>query len=416
MDEARERTKALRDERLPLLPALLGDDAGDLLREAASLAGGSVEAWRVSNVTWQPGSSLTVRYEAQVRWPASIASESFVSVTGPAIPAGALEFERDGARAGLWRLPFDTALPGLAAAMDPTTARQLLDSVGAPTGEVTSTLRAYRPGRRAVVHLRGETVDAYVKVVRPHRVATLQEAHRTASELLPVPRTFGWSAEHGVVLLQALKGITLRDALQAEAILPAAASIANLLDRLPVPANPTLAPDPAESARGHAHLLRRLVPDQAWKLDALLARLTPLPADAPLVPVHGDLYEAQLMTDGTGALTGMLDIDTIGLGHRANDWANFVGHLATWEAFAPHPGHVREYAKHLLAYADRECSPEFLRQRIAAVIVGLATGPFRVQQRDWPAETRRRIALAGEWMASSERVAKQRRRAALAAR
>jgi len=38
-----------------------------------------------------------------------------------------------------------------------------------------------------------------------------------------------------------------------------------------------------------------------------------------------------------------------------------------------------------------------LRPRVAAVLVGLATGPFRVQQADWPVGTAARLALAEEW-------------------
>ena len=416
MDEARERTLALRDERLPLLPAILGDDASGLLEAAAGAAGGEVIEWRRSQVTWQPGASLTVRFDATVRWPHGESPEAFVAVTGRQVPSGALLLEREGATAGVWRLPNDAALPGLATVMDATRARALLDSVDAPAGVVTPTLRAYRPGRRAVVHLRGESVEAYVKVVRPHRAAALQEAHERAAEALPVPRSFGWSAEHGVVLLQALPGITFRDALQAASPLPEPGAVAALLDRIPGMPGAPLAADPVESARAHAPLLRRLLPDQGWQLDRLLGGMAPLPAGAPLVPVHGDLYEAQLMTDGHGALTGMLDIDTIGMGYRINDWANFIGHLATWEAFAPHPNLVRDYAKRLLAHADRESDPVAVRERIAAVAVGLATGPFRVQQTDWPAETRRRLALAGEWLASSQRVSKQRRRTLVASR
>ena len=34
---------------------------------------------------------------------------------------------------------------------------------------------------------------------------------------------------------------------------------------------------------------------------------------------------------------------------------------------------------------------------MAAVLVGLATGPFRVQQTQWPEGTADRLALAEEW-------------------
>jgi hypothetical protein len=40
---------------------------------------------------------------------------------------------------------------------------------------------------------------------------------------------------------------------------------------------------------------------------------------------------------------------------------------------------------------------EQLRPRVAAVLVGLATGPFRVQQDRWPEGTVARLGLAEEW-------------------
>jgi hypothetical protein len=36
---------------------------------------------------------------------------------------------------------------------------------------------------------------------------------------------------------------------------------------------------------------------------------------------------------------------------------------------------------------------------VAAVLLGLATGPFRVQQPDWPARTAARLTLAERWAA-----------------
>jgi len=45
--------------------------------------------------------------------------------------------------------------------------------------------------------------------------------------------------------------------------------------------------------------------------------------------------------------------------------------------------------------------PVSLRLRTAAVVLGLATGPFRVQEANWPAVTERRIALSEEWVLSA---------------
>jgi hypothetical protein len=42
---------------------------------------------------------------------------------------------------------------------------------------------------------------------------------------------------------------------------------------------------------------------------------------------------------------------------------------------------------------------------VAALLVGLATGPFRVQQAGWPTLTAARVALAEEWAGMGSRSA-----------
>jgi hypothetical protein len=43
-----------------------------------------------------------------------------------------------------------------------------------------------------------------------------------------------------------------------------------------------------------------------------------------------------------------------------------------------------------------------LRHRVAAVVLSLATGPHRVQERAWPATTRRLVDLAENRLASAQ--------------
>jgi aminoglycoside phosphotransferase (APT) family kinase protein len=120
------------------------------------------------------------------------------------------------------------------------------------------------------------------------------------------------------------------------------------------------------------------------------------PGAHPPVPVHGDFYESQLLIDD-GAVVGLLDVDTVGRGHRIDDWATLLGHLVLLERILPDPATVARYRGELQAHALDRWPAAQLRPRIAAVLVGLATGPFRVQQADWPARTEERLALAEEW-------------------
>jgi hypothetical protein len=54
---------------------------------------------------------------------------------------------------------------------------------------------------------------------------------------------------------------------------------------------------------------------------------------------------------------------------------------------------------------DRAVDPALLRYGVAAVALGLATGPFRVLEPGWRATTARRVRLAEHWLASAQRVA-----------
>ena len=53
----------------------------------------------------------------------------------------------------------------------------------------------------------------------------------------------------------------------------------------------------------------------------------------------------------------------------------------------------------VLAHAEQRFDREQLRPRIAAAVLGLATGPFRVQVPGWAEVTRDRIELAARWLA-----------------
>ena len=125
------------------------------------------------------------------------------------------------------------------------------------------------------------------------------------------------------------------------------------------------------------------------------------PGEHPAVPVHGDFYESQLLVDD-GAVVGLLDVDTVGRGHRIDDWSTLLGHLALLETILPAPATAVRYRAELEEAALRRWPAAQLRPRVAAVLLGLATGPFRVLQADWAAGTEARIALAERWAAPAQ--------------
>jgi hypothetical protein len=407
MNESRARLLSLKDQRIPALTSILGPGAVDMLSAAFEAGGGRVHSARLSQVSWTPGRSLNVVFAARVSSGLGLKprEERLVLAAGTSLPDGAVQLEdATGSRVAIWRLERDPALPGLATAFDPGAARGLLDGLDVPDGAVTPQLRAYRPGRRAVVELATRKSRVFVKAVPPAQIERLQAVHEQMSRHLPVPRSHGWSAEHGLVVLQALPGVSLRKCLlDGRLALPDPSQIVQMLDCIPAPDDRQAAPAQAEGAPGAAVLLRAIVPECTPFIDRLTQALDTDRPSEPLVPVHGDLHEAQMTVQG-GTLAGLLDIDTAGLGERIDDWATLLGHLAVLRDALPAASarRIEPYARRLMSFADHDAAePARLRLRIAAVILGMATGPFRVQSPAWVVDTRRRIELAGAWLESS---------------
>jgi Phosphotransferase enzyme family len=394
-----------RDRWPAELRLLLGEDAGGILAVAASTAGAELRSWKVRQVTHEPGRSTVVQYRAEFEWPdGSATAETVVGATGARIPDGAAVLDDGETKVAVWRWPADPSLPGLSRALDRDQVAGLLDEVGVDGGVVQLRVRAYRPGRRAVVEATGRRGRLFLKVVRPTTVEALHHTHRSLAAALPVPDSVGWTGD-GIVVLPGLPGSTLRELLRSgRSQLPPPESIDALLDRLPteLAAGPRRR-DLLTSAEHHASVIASVLPSLQGRLDDLLADLSGRGfVEHDLVPVHGDLYEAQLLVD-RGRLTGLLDLDTAGAGHRVEDIANLCAHLSVLALTSDRPKVIRRYGAALLGYAESRFDRADLRARIAAALIGLATGPFRVLDVRWPKATAHRVELAGEWLAGADR-------------
>jgi hypothetical protein len=154
-----------------------------------------------------------------------------------------------------------------------------------------------------------------------------------------------------------------------------------------------------------SRFLRELMPEHSHRLDALSRHIGEDPLDER-APVHGDFYEAQVMVKDA-RVVGILDLDTYGWGHPADDVATMIGHLSVWQSLSRQTERVRSFGQKLLRHADQRVDPADLRRRVAAVVLSLAPGPFRVLLPDWPEETERRISLAERWIESANRVDKE---------
>jgi aminoglycoside phosphotransferase len=389
------------DDAVPALPELLSDGGRGLLSSLAAERGLQLSASRIAQIRYDPGSSAIIQFRARMSDNAGTQTdEIWVATSGLPVPQGALVFGIGDTTVALWRYPDDPHLPGLAPAADPARIAPLLEQLGARPGNDPSVrLRAYRPGRRAVLEVNVPPHRLFVKVVRPAKVAALQSRHELMAEHVPVPHTLGWSDDNGIVVLQAMPGQTLRHQLEEEhRASPSGDALQRLLDALPTTPDGRVVAGPIDRLPAHVRLLSAVLPTVRDRLTEIAARIGVAKAESR-VPVHGDFHASQILVDNE-AVVGLVDVDTSGSGERSNDMAILLGQLATIAAASRRERSINRYGRELLGVFEQRTSPAALRRRVAAAIVGFATGPFRVQHSDWPAETIKRLALAERWLAS----------------
>lgn len=183
-------------------------------------------------------------------------------------------------------------------------------------------------------------------------------------------------------------------------MLPEPAELLALLDTLPHELATRRRTTWGELAPHYAGVLAGTVPEVAGRARAVAARVD-VPPEGPEVVVHGDFYESQVMVDG-GRVTGLLDIDTVGLGDRLDDLGCLLGHLSVltqlWPARAAVVG---DLGRRLHRLCVSEHDADALGLRAAAVVLSLATGPHRVQEPGWAESTVRRVELAERWLAGA---------------
>ena len=388
------------DPDVPALLTLLSEDASAVFAAAQKALGFAVQELKPVQVRYIPGRSIVAQYRARIiDRDGSEASPMLVAASGIKLPEDTLQLQDDdGSAIALWRFPDDPHLPGLAAATSKARASQLLERLGAASEDVRLRVRAYRATRRAVVEAAGSTGTIYMKVLRPQRVAALQQRHTLLSPHVPIPHSLGWSQRLGIVAMQAMPGVTLRRSLETGQVSqPAPDALATLLDAMPqLDSRAKRVAAPQERFEDHLRLIGTVLPEASHLLDRLGAHVPAAESAEPLTTVHGDFHSSQVLVK-EGSIVGLVDVDTVGLGQRSSDYANLLGQLATVALLSANPAPIEEYTARLLEYFDSRVDPAVLRSRTAFIIVGLATGPFRVQAIDWRQDTERRLRLALDW-------------------
>lgn len=390
-------------------PYLTGPAAEEVLAAALGAADLTLDGWRLDSVHHRVGRSLSAMYAARVSTADGVGHDLALvaHVDRKAVPPGPVEVTVADTPVWVWRFPSDPFLPGLPSATSPTRVRELLDGLGVVAGDVGLEVRAYRPSRRAVievsVHAPGTAGRVlYLKVLAGDRAARLATVHRELGAAgVPVPGVVGVSPDQGLLAIRALAGTTLRSALASGAPLPPPSALVEVSERLAAApltagADPTRFADPTR----HVTVLADLCPDRAGVLErtAEVARTV----GGPRVPVHGDLHDAQLLLEGE-AVVGVLDVDGAGEGWLAQDAGSLVAHLeAVGEVWPAVDGRVRRYAEEVADAYRRLLDPADLARGAAGAWLGLATGPYRVQDAGWERFTRARIDRAAAWADRAE--------------
>jgi hypothetical protein len=390
------------DPLLPAAPYLTGVHARDVVAPAVETGGGVLESIEPRQVLYRPGRELVVSYSAIVSWRSgpSVSETLLAAATPTGEPPGTMPIEAGGLRVGVWRYPFDPYLVGLA---DAVTTGPVGELLGVAAADLTLTVRSFRPCRRAVVHARWPGGEVYIKVVPPAEVRRLIDAHAALlAGGLPVPEIIDTDEGRGVVVMRALTGTPLRSRLlEGQGAVPDGQAIFDVVQGFAA-----ISSDEAWAAGGeqvslikaaprHAAMLAKVLPQTGDRLDALLARLDEpgLPTEARLV--HGDLHDGQLQVDDRGQIVGVLDIDRIGLGEPLDDLARFVGHaIALGELTPDARPHVDQFASRLRHHLGGLVDRRELDRRVAAALIGLATGPFRSQMPSWPERVGDVLSLA----------------------
>lgn len=339
---------------------------------------------------------MVVRYSTQVSWdgkPAqreTLAASSTIHGSHPntiGVTASTTDGPLD---VGVWRWPFDPVLLGLPHVISPESVATVLQSIHGDLDPHTVHLdvAAYRPTDRAVlrVDVDGRGTIAYLKVVKPDVAPAIVERHRRLLDAgVPVPRIDAVDETLGLLVLAPLVGPTLRELIKADASgWPESSEFDRIADGfasapLDGPANVSRLTDGAL----HARMLAAVMPATASRLEELADRFERSPAPPAGTVIHGDLHEGQIIIE-QGSIVGVLDIDDAGPGLAVDDRANMLARLAYRATTdSVRSTGIRAYADRLRHDSHARFDAEALDLHTAAALMGLATGPFRLQSRGW---------------------------------
>ncbi len=385
---------------------LTSADVGPLLTAAVQHAGGELVTWTLDHVDANPAQSTTATYSALIDWSYGRREELLgvsARASGPVDTDAAAEIFADGKReVAVWIYPNDPDLPGLARAAYAESMAELCNEhrvfrVPVTPRQLSLEMIGYRPRRRAVLRVQAGSEVAYVKVLRGRLFDDVVTRHLVlANAGVPVAPILATTDDHLLILAE-LPGRPLAKAVFDAADPCSAEALINLLDSMPARVNDLPRRPPWSDALGHyarmvSQAVPALEPRLEWLIEQIDGGLYAIPQGNE--PTHGDFHEGQVHVD-RGRIVGLLDTDTLGPGRRADDLACLIAHLSTIQRMnAAQEARVHTLIRKWVPVFDSRVDPTELRLRAAAVIISLATGPFRSQEPDWERETAMMVGSA----------------------
>ncbi len=392
---------------------------GELLVAACAHGGGTLVSWQLAHVDANPHQSTTATYTAVVDWLFGRRDE-LLGVSARAGGRGTTD-ERavifaDGDReVAVWLYPRDPDLPGLArAAYAEEIAALLTEHRLTDTSVTADQLRlemiGYRPRRRAVLRAAVSSMDRngdpvelvyFVKAMREREFAGVRQRHELLSAAgVPAPLIAAVTADC-LLVLRELPGRPLSTAIFDPVPPCTAEDLINVLDAMPPMVAQLNRRAPWSDAVAHyAEMVTQALPAEErrlqWMVQHTQVGLAGLPGGDE--PTHGDFHEGQLIIQ-SGVISGILDVDTVGPGRRADDLACLLAHMSTIQRMnAQQAARVQDLLSGWVPVFDTRVDPVELRLRAAAVAISLATGPYRGQEAHWQRETLAILAAAESLM------------------
>ncbi|MFG6285117.1 phosphotransferase [Actinotignum schaalii] len=410
------------------LALLTGPDTGSML--ATALPAWQLQSWAVHRVNHRPGAGVTVSYTVTARargeggHPTGSPREKYVCASTAQLsqtftPTLVRLTHRDTA-VWVWEYPHDPELPALPLAVTPSRISGFLGE------KVTVELKSYRPTRRAVVKVttRGGGT-AFAKVLRPPAAQSLAKRHRMLGESGVLAPRVVREDPSGLVLISTLPGEPLANWLArglGEHSVALFNTLWNLQESLPAAAvHLTHRPAWADRVGHYAHAAAVALPGIAARAHAVASGVTQMMASldpGPIVPVHGDFYEANIFvqrgpsapaaahTCTTGWIAGVIDVDSLGPGYRADDWACLLGHMSVLPHLAPaaYP-HLRSILGQWCALLEQRLPAAPVYARAAGVTLSLVAGAVRTDGTRWEHDALGRLREAEHWLSRARYLA-----------